>query len=96
VPNLYNVEDMEQINAICRRDCMAKRIAPTRINVFAQVCENMCVRVSRRTAEDVLPFVRVVFLHSICCGSDDTCMLWCACRRLAMASEIVCACFRRL
>ena len=37
VPNLFGPEEMEQINATCRRDCITRRIAPTRINVFAQV-----------------------------------------------------------
>ena len=36
VPNLYAAEDMESIMNACRRDCLAKRIPPTKINIFAQ------------------------------------------------------------
>ena len=36
VPALYGPEDMELINAACRRDCLAKRIPATKINIFAQ------------------------------------------------------------
>ena len=37
VPNLYGPEEMETIMTTCRRDCLAKRITPTKINIFAQV-----------------------------------------------------------
>ena len=37
VPALYGPEEMEMINAACRRDCLAKRIPATKINIFAQV-----------------------------------------------------------
>ena len=37
VPNLYGPEEVEAINAACRKDCVALRLQPTRINVFAQV-----------------------------------------------------------
>ncbi len=36
VPNLYGPEEMETIMTTCRRDCLAKRITPTKINIFAQ------------------------------------------------------------
>mgnify|MGYP000067473068 CR=1 FL=1 len=36
VPNLYAPEDMDQIITTCRRDCLTKRIQPTKINIFAQ------------------------------------------------------------
>jgi dynein heavy chain len=36
VPNLYGPEELETIMTTCRRDCLAKRIQPTKINIFAQ------------------------------------------------------------
>jgi dynein heavy chain, axonemal len=36
VPNLYAADDMEKIMDACKRDCLAKRISPTKINIFAQ------------------------------------------------------------
>ena len=36
VPNLYTVEDMEAITSACKSVCVQKRIAPTKLNIFAQ------------------------------------------------------------
>lgn len=36
VPNLYMPEDMDRIISSCRRDCLARRLPPTKINIFAQ------------------------------------------------------------
>jgi len=36
VPNLYMPEDMDRIINSCRRDCLAKRLPPTKINIFSQ------------------------------------------------------------
>lgn len=38
VPNLYGVEELEQIMTACRPICAKKRIPATKLNVFAQVC----------------------------------------------------------
>lgn len=37
VPNLYGPEEMDRIMTACRPLCAQKRIAPTKLNVFAQV-----------------------------------------------------------
>lgn len=37
VPNLYGPEEMERIMTACRPICVKKRIAATKLNVFAQV-----------------------------------------------------------
>lgn len=36
VPNLYALEDQENIATACRPDCQKKRIPPTKLNIFAQ------------------------------------------------------------
>lgn len=36
VPNLYSVEDMEAITSACKPLCLQKRIAPSKLNIFAQ------------------------------------------------------------
>lgn len=37
VPNLYGPEEMDRIMTACRPICVKKRIAATKLNVFAQV-----------------------------------------------------------
>lgn len=36
VPNLYSAEDMDAIMNGCKQECVKRRIAPTKINIFAQ------------------------------------------------------------
>ena len=36
VPNIYAAEDMDAIHSTCRRDCITKRVAPTKINMYAE------------------------------------------------------------
>ena len=36
VPSLYAPEDMDRIITTCRRECLARRRAPTKMNIFAQ------------------------------------------------------------
>ena len=36
VPTLYAPEDMDRIITTCRRDCLARRLPPTKINIFSQ------------------------------------------------------------
>ena len=35
VPNLYAVEDLEEIASACKEDCVRKRIPQTKLNLFS-------------------------------------------------------------
>jgi dynein heavy chain, axonemal len=46
VPNLYGAEDMERIVTACRPLCARRRVAPTRLNIFAQYLQVIVIAVA--------------------------------------------------
>jgi hypothetical protein len=106
VPALYGPEEMEQIHALCRRDCVTKRIPPTKINIFAQVGRTLSCGVRLPvTCRLNIRFACLTAL-SLCgglcllaCSTSrafvGTCTSWSACRRSATLSATASACSRR-
>ncbi len=64
VPNLYGPEEMETIMTTCRRDCLAKRIVPTKINIFAQYL--IRVRQNIHVVVTMSPMSELVSVQCVC------------------------------
>jgi dynein heavy chain len=45
VPNIYAVEDMDNIMTTCKQDCVRKRIQPTKLNIFAQFIQRVMANI---------------------------------------------------
>ncbi len=62
LPNLFGPEEMERIHFVCRRDCTALHLPPTRMNVYAQVSWAV------GAVFTMLQFLRFADVTSACCG----------------------------